>query len=115
MPQPGSSLAEQYSSYTYPYSTDRRLKDIIPQLKKRRVSGVIHYVQAFCHRGISDIIFRDAIKIPLLTLEANDSFFLSQHTKTRIEAFIDMLKRSQKIAGHSRQALKNKYRVRRVN
>jgi benzoyl-CoA reductase/2-hydroxyglutaryl-CoA dehydratase subunit BcrC/BadD/HgdB len=106
MPQPGSSLAEQYSSYTYPYSTDRRLKDIIPQLKKRRVSGVIHYVQAFCHRGIGDIIFRDAIKIPLLTLEANDSFFLSQHTKTRIEAFIDMLKRRRKIAGRSRQALK---------
>ncbi len=79
MPEPGNSLAEQYSDYTYPYSIYERLKDITAELKRRQVDGVIHYVQAFCHRGIGDIIFRDALKLPILTLEGNDDFFLTQH------------------------------------
>jgi benzoyl-CoA reductase/2-hydroxyglutaryl-CoA dehydratase subunit BcrC/BadD/HgdB len=96
MPHPTDSLAEQYSRYTYPYSIYDRLEDITAELKKRRVDGVIHYVQAFCHRGIGDIIFRDAIKLPILTLEGNDDFHLNQHLKTRVEAFIDMLQRSRR-------------------
>jgi benzoyl-CoA reductase/2-hydroxyglutaryl-CoA dehydratase subunit BcrC/BadD/HgdB len=96
MPRQGKSLAEQYANYTHPYSIYDRLKDITAELKKRRVDGVIHYVQAFCHRGIGDIIFRDAIKLPILTLEGNDDFFLTQHLKTRVEAFIDMLQRSRR-------------------
>jgi benzoyl-CoA reductase/2-hydroxyglutaryl-CoA dehydratase subunit BcrC/BadD/HgdB len=95
MPEPGESLAEQYSNYTYPYSINERLVDIKTELHKRQVDGVIHYVQAFCHRGIGDIIFRDAIDLPVLTLEGNDDFFLNNHIKTRIEAFIDMVQRSQ--------------------
>ncbi|MCK4368117.1 MAG: 2-hydroxyacyl-CoA dehydratase [Dehalococcoidales bacterium] len=98
MPQPGDSLAEQYSNYTYPYSIYDRLKDITAELKKRHIDGVIHYVQAFCHRGIGDIIFRDVIKLPILTLEGNDDFFLTHHLKTRIEAFLDMLQRSRRRA-----------------
>jgi benzoyl-CoA reductase/2-hydroxyglutaryl-CoA dehydratase subunit BcrC/BadD/HgdB len=98
MPQPGDSLAEQYSNYTYPYSIYERLKDITAELKRRRVDGVIHYVQAFCHRGIGDIIFRDALKLPILTLEGNDDFFLNNHIKTRVEAFLDMLQRSRRRA-----------------
>jgi hypothetical protein len=31
----------------------------------------------------------------VLTLEGNDDFFLNNHIKTRIEAFIDMVQRSQ--------------------
>ena len=93
MPSPGSSLAEQYSNYTYPYSIRGRAKDIVTQLHRRRVDGVIHYVQAFCHRGIGDIIFRHAIHLPILTLEGNTDFTLSAHVKTRIEAFLDMLRR----------------------
>jgi benzoyl-CoA reductase/2-hydroxyglutaryl-CoA dehydratase subunit BcrC/BadD/HgdB len=96
MPHPTKSLAEQYAQYTYPYSIYDRLKDIEAELKKRRIDGVIHYVQAFCHRGIGDIIFRDAIKLPMLTLEGNDDFLLTQHLKTRVEAFIDMLQRSRR-------------------
>jgi benzoyl-CoA reductase/2-hydroxyglutaryl-CoA dehydratase subunit BcrC/BadD/HgdB len=96
MPKPGNSLAEQYTNYTYPYSIYDRLKDITAELRKRRVDGVIHYVQAFCHRGIGDIIFRDAIKLPVLTLEGNDEFLLSHHLKTRVEAFLDMLQRSRR-------------------
>jgi len=96
MPHPGNSLAEQYSNYTYPYSIYDRIKDITTELKRRRADGVIHYVQAFCHRGIGDIIFRDALKLPILTLEGNDDFFLTHHLKTRVEAFLDMLQRSRR-------------------
>ncbi len=93
MPDPRRSLAEQYYSYTYPYSIYGRVDDIVGQLRRRRVDGVIHYVQAFCHRGIGDIVFRSAIDVPVLTLEGNNDFVLNQHLRTRVEAFIDMLKR----------------------
>jgi benzoyl-CoA reductase/2-hydroxyglutaryl-CoA dehydratase subunit BcrC/BadD/HgdB len=96
MPQPGNSLAEQYSNYTYPYSIYERLKDITTEISRRRTDGVIHYVQAFCHRGIGDIIFRHGLRLPILTLEGNDDFFLTNHIKTRVEAFLDMLQRSQR-------------------
>jgi len=105
MPEPGGSLAEQYASYTYPYSIHERLRDIKTELRRRQVDGVIHYVQAFCHRGIGDIIFRDAIDLPILTLEGNDDFFLNSHTKTRVEAFLDMLIRSRRGLKCSQQAL----------
>ena len=105
MPEPGESLAEQYASYTYPYSIHERLKDIKTELRRRQIDGVIHYVQAFCHRGIGDIIFRDAIDLPLLTLEGNDDFFLSNHVKTRIEAFLDMIIRSRRATKYSPKAL----------
>jgi benzoyl-CoA reductase/2-hydroxyglutaryl-CoA dehydratase subunit BcrC/BadD/HgdB len=93
MPNLGHSLAEQYANYTYPYSIRGRSKDIITQLHRRRIDGVIHYVQAFCHRGIGDIIFRHAIHVPILTLEGNTDFTLNTHVRTRIEAFLDMLRR----------------------
>lgn len=98
MPNPGDSLAKQYSNYTYPYSISERLKDINTELYRRRVDGVIHYIQAFCHRGIGDIIFRDALDLPVLTLEGNDDFSLTNHVKTRIEAFLDMLQRNRRVS-----------------
>ncbi len=105
MPEPASSLAEQYSNYTYPYSIYDRLRDITTELRRRQVDGVIHYVQAFCHRGIGDIIFRDALKLPILTLEGNNDFFLTQHVKTRIEAFLDMLRQSKRKPKYAKQAV----------
>lgn len=90
------SLAEQYANYTYPYSIDGRIADIRREIEKRHIDGVIHYVQAFCHRGIGDVIFRETLGLPVLTLEGNDSFFLSSHVKTRIEAFIDVLERRRR-------------------
>jgi benzoyl-CoA reductase/2-hydroxyglutaryl-CoA dehydratase subunit BcrC/BadD/HgdB len=95
MPEPGDSLAEQYANYTYPYSIHERLRDIRAEVRRRRVDGVIHYVQAFCHRGIGDIIFREALGLPVLTLEGNADFFLNAHTRTRVEAFLDMLQRAR--------------------
>ncbi len=94
MTQEANSLAEQYSIYTYPYSIDYRINDIQKELEERQIDGIIHYVQAFCYRGIGGIIFKDVFKLPMLTLEGNDNFYLDQHIRTRIEAFIDMLKRN---------------------
>ncbi len=94
LPEPGGSLAEGYANYTYPYSIQERLQDIKNEVRRRHVSGVIHYVQAFCHRGIGDIIFRKELGLPVLTLEGNADFFLNAHNRTRIEAFLDMLQRS---------------------
>jgi len=91
MPSPGPSLAEQYSNYTYPYSVDGRIHDIQNEVERRQIDGVIHYVQAFCHRAIGDIIFRSRLPVPILTIEGNTDFTLTQHLKTRLEAFIDML------------------------
>ncbi|MDD4876730.1 MAG: 2-hydroxyacyl-CoA dehydratase [Dehalococcoidales bacterium] len=105
MSQSGDSLAEQYSNFTYPYSICWRVKDIAAEIKKRQVDGVIHYVQAFCHRTIGDIIFRDALKLPILTLEGNNDFYLTQHLKTRIEAFLDMLERNRKGSKYNQQVL----------
>ena len=95
MPRPGDCLAQQYSNYTYPYSIHQRLDDITTELERRRVDAVIHYVQAFCHRAIGDIIFRDGLKLPMLTLEGNNDFFLSQQVRTRIEAFLDIIQRQR--------------------
>jgi benzoyl-CoA reductase/2-hydroxyglutaryl-CoA dehydratase subunit BcrC/BadD/HgdB len=92
MPNRCNSLSEQYCRYTYPYSLSERLNDILPELEKRRVDGVIHYVQAFCHRGIGDIVLRERIKLPMLTIEGNNEYNLTQHLKTRFEAFMDVVK-----------------------
>jgi benzoyl-CoA reductase/2-hydroxyglutaryl-CoA dehydratase subunit BcrC/BadD/HgdB len=92
-------IAEQYGNYTYPYSVLGRVADIKDQVRRRRIDGVIHYVQAFCHRGIGDIIFRDSIDLPVLTLEGNNDFVLNHHLRTRVEAFIDMLRRRAAAGG----------------
>ena len=91
MPRRGGSLAQQYAAYTYPYSLTDRLNDILPQLQERRIDGVIHYVQSFCHRGIGDIVFRHHIQLPLLTLEGNKDYALAEQSKTRIETFLDII------------------------
>jgi benzoyl-CoA reductase/2-hydroxyglutaryl-CoA dehydratase subunit BcrC/BadD/HgdB len=92
MPHHCNSLAEQYCKYTYPYSLSGRIDDILSEMRERRVDGVIHYVQAFCHRGIGDIVFREHIKLPMLTVEGNNDYNLTQHLKTRFEAFLDVVK-----------------------
>jgi len=95
MPHRCSSLAEQYTGYTYPYSLSERINDILPELERRRVDGVIHYVQAFCHRGIGDIVLREHIRLPMLTVEGNTDYNLTQHLRTRLEAFLDVVKHRQ--------------------
>lgn len=98
MPETSGTLAEQYAAYTYPYPLKNRLADIETEIDRRRIDGVIHYVQAFCHRSIGDIILRHNIDLPVLTLEGNNEFTLGQQARTKIEAFLDIvqMKRQQK-------------------
>ena len=100
------ALAEQYTGYTYPYSIYERLEDIKNEVKKRNIDGIIHYVQAFCHRAIGDIIFREYLDRPVLTLEGNNDFYLGSHNRTRIEAFLDMLNKYRK-SSNKRAGVKN--------
>jgi benzoyl-CoA reductase/2-hydroxyglutaryl-CoA dehydratase subunit BcrC/BadD/HgdB len=92
MPYPVDSLVEQYRRYTYPYDIFTRLADIEEEIARRRVDGVIHYVQAFCFRQIEDLIVRQRLKTPILTLEGDRPGPLDARTRIRLEGFIEMLK-----------------------
>lgn len=87
-----NNIVEQYLQYTYPYSVFFRLNDIKKEIKRRHVRGVIHYVQSFCFRQIEDIIIRESLDVPILTLEGGEAFRVDERTKIRIQAFIKMLK-----------------------
>ncbi|MCL5774050.1 MAG: 2-hydroxyacyl-CoA dehydratase family protein [Firmicutes bacterium] len=84
-------LLGQYLSYTYPYDIKGRIEDIKREVKKRGVQGVIHYVQSFCHHQIEDIILRDSLDVPVLTLEGDKPGAMDARTRLRIESFIEML------------------------
>jgi benzoyl-CoA reductase/2-hydroxyglutaryl-CoA dehydratase subunit BcrC/BadD/HgdB len=85
-------IYEQYYDYTYTYDIDFRLGDIKKQIKERQLDAVIHYTQAFCHRAVEDIILKQELNIPILTIEGDKPNVLDARTKLRIEAFLDMLK-----------------------
>jgi benzoyl-CoA reductase/2-hydroxyglutaryl-CoA dehydratase subunit BcrC/BadD/HgdB len=108
MPRGGDSLEQQYSTYTYPYSIFDRIKDIRTELRRRRVDGVIHYVQAFCHRAIGDIIFRGKLDLPLITLEGNADYVLTPHLRTKVEAFLDMIGRSRRLSREAGGSMKGR-------
>lgn len=86
-----SNISEQYYDYTYPYDVDFRLAEIEKQIEERKIDGIIHYTQAFCYRAIEDIIIKDKINIPILTIEGDKLNILDARTKLRLEAFLDML------------------------
>jgi len=92
MPYPVDSTIEQYRRYTYPYDIFTRLADVETEIARRRVDGVIHYVQAFCFRQIEDMIVRQRLKAPVLTLEGDRPGPLDARTRIRLEGFIEMIK-----------------------
>lgn len=92
MPVPVADLVEQYRLYTYPYGVFGRIKDIQPEIEKRQLDGIIHYVQSFCFRQIEDMIFRQKLDVPILTVEGDKPGKLDARTKLRIDSFIEMLK-----------------------
>jgi benzoyl-CoA reductase/2-hydroxyglutaryl-CoA dehydratase subunit BcrC/BadD/HgdB len=91
MPFPGGSLVEQYLAYTYPYSFFERLADIRAEVARRGVRGVVHYVQSFCFRQIEDILLREEVGVPVLTLEGESPGSVDERTRIRIQAFVEML------------------------
>lgn len=92
MPSRGTDIVDQYLDYTYPYHIRFRLEDIKREIMRRRLDGIIHYVQAFCFRQIEDMIIRNELDLPVLTIEGNRPGRIDARTKIRVEAFLDMLR-----------------------
>lgn len=92
MPYEEEDIIEQYLRYTYPYDMKGRIEDIERATKERSLDGLIHYTQTFCFRQIYDIILRESISVPILTLEGDRPGGIDSRTAIRIETFIEMLK-----------------------
>ena len=91
LPAREGGLIEQYRAYTYPYDIFHRLDFILPELERRGVHGVVHYVQSFCHRQIEDLILRKRIPLPMLTIEGEQPGRVDERTKIRLQAFVELL------------------------
>jgi benzoyl-CoA reductase/2-hydroxyglutaryl-CoA dehydratase subunit BcrC/BadD/HgdB len=91
MPYGLKDITDQYLAYTYPYDMGGRLRDIEEAVRERRLDGLIHYTQTFCYRQIYDILLRENLQVPILTLEGDRPGPLDNRTALRIETFIEML------------------------
>lgn len=85
-------LLDRYLKYTYPYGAEARLEDIQSAIEERSLDGLIHYTQTFCYRQIYDIILRESLPLPLLTIEGDRPGKVDGRTETRLESFVEMLK-----------------------
>lgn len=85
------NIFHQYYDYTYPYDTEFRIKELRKQIEDRKLDGIIHYTQAFCHRAVEDIVLKNQLDIPILNIEGDKLNALDARTKLRLEAFLDML------------------------
>ncbi|OPX90160.1 2-hydroxyacyl-CoA dehydratase [Pelotomaculum sp. PtaB.Bin117] len=92
MPYATAGLVEQYRQYTYPYGIFFRLADIRREIARRKLDGIIHYAQSFCFRQIEDLIIRQKLDLPLLTLEGDKPNRLDARTRMRLDVFLDMLR-----------------------
>ncbi len=86
-----SSLTDQYLAFTYPYDVFCRLQDIEREIRRRRIHGLIHYVQSFCFRQIQDYAIRQGVSVPVLTLEADRPGLVDARARLRVEGFVEML------------------------
>jgi benzoyl-CoA reductase/2-hydroxyglutaryl-CoA dehydratase subunit BcrC/BadD/HgdB len=92
LPYLGAPLAEAYTRFTYPYGIFARLEDIGREIGRRRIAGVIHYVQSFCFRQMEDMLLRKSLQVPVLTLEGDRPMPVDARTRTRLESFVEMLR-----------------------
>ncbi|TEB10618.1 hypothetical protein Pmgp_02198 [Pelotomaculum propionicicum] len=92
MPFETADLVEQYRLYTYPYGIFFRLEDIGREIARRQLDGIIHYAQSFCYRQIEDLIVRNRLSLPVLTLEGDMPNRLDARTRMRLDVFLDMLR-----------------------
>ena len=92
MPYKDKDLLDMYLNYTYPYEISGRIEDIKRAVKERDLDGLIHYTQTFCYRQIYDIILRESLPLPILTLEGDRPGQIDSRTAIRIETFIEILK-----------------------
>jgi len=92
MPFEKKDILDQYLEYTYPYDINGRLRDIEQAIYERKLDGLIHYTQTFCYRQIYDIVLRESLPVPVLTLEGDRPGSIDSRTALRIETFVEMLK-----------------------
>jgi benzoyl-CoA reductase/2-hydroxyglutaryl-CoA dehydratase subunit BcrC/BadD/HgdB len=92
LPAGGTDPVDPYLAYTYPYGIEGRIRDIGQAIRERRIHGLIHYTQTFCHRQIHDILLRESLDVPVLTLEGDRPAPLDGRTLTRLETFLEMIK-----------------------
>jgi len=59
---------------------------------ERRLDGLIHYTQTFCFRQIYDILLRESLPLPVLTIEGDKPGKVDSRTAVRLETFVEMLK-----------------------
>lgn len=91
MPFESGTLAEQYTHYTYPYDIFSQIKEINCEINRRNIDGIIFYVQNFCHRPLYEKIIREQIGIPVITIDFDKPGPINGATRTRLEAFLEML------------------------
>lgn len=92
LPYPEEDLVGAYLKFTYPYDVFARVADIKPEIERRGITGIIHYVQSFCFRQMEDVILRKTLGVPVLTLEGDRPEEVDGRTKTRLESFVEMLR-----------------------
>ena len=56
------------------------------------MDGLIHYTQTFCFRQIYDIILRESLPLPILTIEGDKPGKVDSRTAIRLETFVEMLR-----------------------
>jgi benzoyl-CoA reductase/2-hydroxyglutaryl-CoA dehydratase subunit BcrC/BadD/HgdB len=91
LPGKTQDIVDRYLGYTYPYGVFARLEDIQEEIQRRAIQGIIHYVQAFCYRAIEDVILREVLNVPIISIEGDVPKKMDARTRLRIEAFIEML------------------------
>jgi len=91
MPYHSENIVDQYLAYTYPYSIEQRLSDINEAIAERKLDGLIHYTQTFCYRQIYDIILRQSLSVPILTMEGDRPGEIDSRESMRIETYVRML------------------------
>ncbi|NTV58240.1 MAG: 2-hydroxyacyl-CoA dehydratase, partial [Deltaproteobacteria bacterium] len=92
MPFEEGDLVDQYLNYTYPYGIRGRLDDIRKAIEERKLDGLIHYTQTFCFRQIYDILLRESLALPMLTIEGDKPGKVDSRTAIRLETFVEMVR-----------------------
>lgn len=92
MPFATDDIVEQYRLYTYPYGVFGRIDDVRREIERRNIDGIIHYVQSFCFRQIEDMIFREKLDVPILTIEGDKPSRVDARTRLRVDSFLEMLR-----------------------
>jgi benzoyl-CoA reductase/2-hydroxyglutaryl-CoA dehydratase subunit BcrC/BadD/HgdB len=82
---------DMYLDFNYPYDLETRIYEIAEEIERRKLDGIIHYTQSFCHRGIEDIVIKSKLDIPVLTVEGDLPGAADARTRLRLESFLDMM------------------------